>query len=215
MSAEENTTNSSKDINRRPKPRPKCKQSVTPTASIAVTKRKLLFEDSPKSKRQKFDLSSVQQGSPLCSMENEIMSSPFQLQDLPNVGGGIRLVDPRTIQEDNRSRIPPPESWTQDNADDVQFVENVNAIKKENDFEEKVIKAVITINNDETFIVKIRKMACINIMLKDLKDKMPLPYPNNYRYYIKTREKYYEEFDDDFAILPLIDEKIEVKCRSV
>ena len=156
----------------------------------------------------------MQQGSPLCSMENEIMSSPFQLQDPPNVGGGIRLVDPRTIQEDTRSRIPPPESWTQDNAD-VQFVENVNAIKKENDFEEKVIKAVITINNDETFIVKIRKMACINIMLKDLKDKMPLPYPNNYRYYIKTREKYYEEFDDDFAILPLIDEKIEVKCRSV
>ena len=32
------------------------------------------------------------------------MSSPFQLQD-PNAGG-IRLVDPSTIQED-RSRIPP------------------------------------------------------------------------------------------------------------
>ena len=198
----------SKDI-RRPKPRPKCKQFVPPTSSIAITKRKLLFEDSPtESKRQKFDLSSMQQGSPLCSMENELMSSPFQLQD-PNTGG-IRLVDPSTIQED-RSRIL-PESLTQDD-DDVQFVENVSVIKKEN-YEEKVLKAMITINNDDTFIVKIRKMAR-DINLKDLKDKMPHPDPDNYRYYIKTSEKCYEEFDDDFAILPLIDEKIEVKCRSI
>ena len=95
--------------------------------------------------------------------------------------------------------------------EEIRIVDHI--IKKEI-FEGNVVKAKITINNDEDYIVKIHSSPS-NITLKDLKANMPLPEPEKFRYYIKTAEKCFEEFDYDNAILPLVEDKIVVKCRSV
>ena len=105
-------------------------------------------------------------------------------------------------------------SWQNKN-DNFKDVKNENHNEVIDISEEIVVKAMITINNEESYIVKIRKSYFHDINLKDLKKNMPLPEPNKYRYYIKTAEKCFEEFDDDSAILPLIKDIITVKCRRV
>ena len=95
--------------------------------------------------------------------------------------------------------------------EEIKIVDHI--IKKEI-FEENIVKAKITINNDEEYIVKIHS-SLSNITLKDLKANMPLPEPEKFRYYIKTAEKCFEEFDYNNAILPLVEDKIVVKCRSL
>ena len=64
--------------------------------------------------------------------------------------------------------------------------------------------------------MKIRKSRpYCNIYLKDLKQNMPISNLGKYRYYIKTADKCFEEFDDDSAILPLFEDQITVKCHIV
>ena len=105
------------------------------------------------------------------------------------------------------------EPCTQDDYDSEDIIIVDHVIKKEI-FEGNIVKAKITINNDEEYIVKIHSNP-YNITLKDLKANMPLPEPEKFRYYIKTADKCFEEFDDDNAILPLVEDKIVVKCRTM
>ena len=126
--------------------------------------------------------------------------------------------DQNGIGDNETKTIPNPASMSfksepsnQDEDEEIRIVDHI--IKKEI-FEGNVVKAKITINNDEEYIVKIHSSPS-NITLKDLKANMPLPEPEKFRYYIKTADKCFEEFDYDDAILPLVEDKIVVKCRSL
>ena len=78
-------------------------------------------------------------------------------------------------------------------------------------------KVIITINEAETFIVQVvPKPPQSAITLNDLKNRMPIK--GDYRYFIKDYvdgEACFVEMIRDVEILPVIEGKIIVKCRSI
>ena len=78
-------------------------------------------------------------------------------------------------------------------------------------------KVKLTIDNTEKYLVKIRHKNPKEICLSDLKKVMPVS--GNFRYFFKNidedQEIIFEERDYDQDILPIFQDQIIVKCKSV
>ena len=79
----------------------------------------------------------------------------------------------------------------------------------------KLTLAEVKIDQGKTYTVKIRHYPHDSIYLAQLKKKMPVVDPDNFRYYLKRHEGVFEEFDDDDPDpLPVFDNRISVECMK-